>query len=225
MNADTPTKSVVHLVDDDDSFCTALARLLRAAGYEVFAYSSAGAFLLDPSARRAGCLVVDVKMPGPSGLDLQEALAKQENSLPVIFLTGHGDIPTTVRAMKAGAVDFLTKPVKRDTLLAAVETALARSAERQTACAELQDLRTRLELLTPREREVLERVVAGQPNKRIAAELGTVERTVKAHRAQVMQKMRVHSVAELVHATDALRIGHGSSRPVSPRSPLAGRSR
>jgi len=208
---------IIHLVDDDKSVRTAIARLLRAAGYDVETYDSAGAFLLACPARSPGCILLDVRMPGPSGLDLQEALAKQDGSLPIIFLTGHGDIPMSVRAIKAGAVDFLTKPVKRDALLAAVQTALARDAADRTLYEQLRGWRASHQALTAREREVFERVITGRLNKEIAAELGTAERTVKAHRAQVMGKMRVNSLAELVHVADQLRAADGAfSRPKPP---------
>jgi FixJ family two-component response regulator len=144
-------------------------------------------------------------MPGPSGLELQEALARLELELPIVFLTGHGDVPTSVRAMKGGAVDFLTKPVTREALLPAVQAAIARDADTRSVQARLHMLRTRYETLTPREREVLAGVAAGKLNKQIAIELGTAERTVKAHRAQVMEKMQAASVAELVTFANELR--------------------
>jgi FixJ family two-component response regulator len=202
----TPTP-LIHVVDDDDSLRTAVTRLLRAAGYEVRAYSSAGEFLLGRPGKTPGCVVLDVHMPGPSGLDLQEAFAKLDVALPIIFLTGHGDIPMSVRAMKAGAVDFLTKPVQREALLTAVQHALARNAENRTAGERAGALRVRYESLTPRERAVFALVVAGKLNKQIATELGISERTVKAHRAQVMDKMHVTSLAELVHVAEQLQIG------------------
>jgi FixJ family two-component response regulator len=192
-------------VDDDDSMRTAVVRLLQAAGYQARGYGSAGEFLLGRSDRDApGCAVLDVRMPGPSGLDLQEALARFDVPLPIVFLTGHGDIPMSVRAIKAGAVDFLTKPVSREVLLGAVRSAIARDAETRAAREVLRVLRARYESLTPREREVFTGVVAGRLNKQIAADLGTAERTIKAHRAQVMEKMQVASVAELVQAADQL---------------------
>jgi FixJ family two-component response regulator len=201
-------KPIVHVVDDDDSLRKAVTRLLGAAGYEVRAYASAGEFALASRERsRRGCVLLDVRMPGPSGLDLQEALASEEEPLPVIFLTGHGDIPTSVRAMKAGAVDFLTKPVKREALLSAIRAALAYDAQLHTSREQLRDLRTRFAKLTPRERDVFELVIAGRLNKQIAAELGIAERTVKAHRGQVMAKMRVTSLAELVHLADKIQYG------------------
>jgi FixJ family two-component response regulator len=196
---------IVHVVDDDDSVRTGVVRLLRAAGFEARSYASAGEFLLggpDPDA--PGCVVLDVRLPGPSGLDLQAALARLEAPLPIVFLTGHGDIPMSVRAMKAGAVDFLTKPVSREALLNAVRSALARDAETRANREGLRALRARYEKLTLREREVFAGIVAGKLNKQIAAELGTAERTVKAHRAHVMDKMQVASVAELVHIADRL---------------------
>ena len=201
----TGRNPVIHVVDDDDSVRTGVVRLLQAAGFEARGYASAGEFLLGRSDRNApGCVVLDVRMPGPSGLDLQEALARLEVPLPIVFLTGHGDIPMSVRAMKAGAVDFLAKPVSRDTLLASVRAALARDAETRAAREGLRLLRARYETLTPREREVFAGVVAGKLNKQIAADLGTAERTVKAHRAQIMGKMQVASVAALVHVADLL---------------------
>jgi FixJ family two-component response regulator len=196
--------AVVHVVDDDDSFRTALARLLRSAGYSVKAYRSAGDFLLDDAGDGPGCLILDVRMPGPSGLELQEALARQEHALPVVFLTGDGGVRESVRAMRHGAVDFLTKPVQRTELLAAVEAALAHQRARAGAAARRREVAGRFATLTPREREVLGLVVAGRMNKQIAAALGTSERTVKAHRARIMEKMQVGSVAELVHAESLL---------------------
>jgi len=207
MSSPVSEKPVVHVVDDDDSLRKALTRLLNAAGYDVRAYSSAGEFALASRENRRGCVLLDVRMPGPSGLDLQEALAKEEEPLPVIFLTAYGDVPTSVRAMKAGAVDFLTKPIKRDLLLSAVRTALARDLQLHTSREQLRDLRVRFAKLTVREREVFELVVTGRLNKQVAAELGISERTVKVHRAQVMIKMRVTSLAELVHLADKMRSG------------------
>jgi RNA polymerase sigma factor (sigma-70 family) len=193
----TPPTPIIHVVDDDASLRTAVTRLLRAAGYEVRSYPSAGEFLLARQANTPGCVLLDVSMPGPSGLDLQEAIGKRDDALPIIFLTGHGDIPMSVRAMKAGAVDFLTKPVRREALLNAVQTALGRDGESRKAREQEGALRARLETLTTRERAVFALVAAGKGNKEIAAELGISERTVKAHRAQVMEKMQVASLAEL----------------------------
>jgi FixJ family two-component response regulator len=203
MNPSTP---LIHVVDDDNSVRTAVARLLRAAGYEVRSHSSAGEFLLSRPADVPGCIVLDVHMPGPSGLDLQEALSKNGDAPPIIFLTGYGDIPMSVRAMKAGAVDFLTKPVQRAALLKAVQSALDRDARNRAARERDGTWRARFDTLTPRELAVLTRVVAGKLNKQIAAELGTSERTVKAHRAHGMQKMRVTSLAELVRVAEQVQI-------------------
>lgn len=205
MNAPTSDNAIVHVVDDDESLRTALTRLLRAAGYEVRAYASAGEFALAREEGARGCLLLDVRMPGPTGLDLQRALARRGDPMPVIFLTGHGDIPMSVEAIQAGAVDFLTKPVQRPALLAAVEKALAKEGEMWRARERIRVLRERLESLTGREREVFTRVVAGQPNKQIAAEIGAAERTVKAHRAQVMTKMAAPSLAELVSMANELQ--------------------
>ena len=199
-------KPIVYVVDDDDSLRKAVTRLLRAAGYDVRAYASAGEFALASRENHArGCVLLDVRMPGPSGLDLQEALAREDEPLPVIFLTAHGDVPTSVRAMKAGAVDFLTKPIKRDVLLGAIRAALARDLRSHTSREQLRGLRARFAKLTLREQEVFDLVVAGRLNKQIAAELGMAERTVKAHRGQVMAKMQATSLADLVHFADKMQ--------------------
>ena len=190
-------KALIHVVDDDDSLRTALLELLDAAGYEARGYTSTGEFLLDPLPDRPGCVVLDMRMPGPSGLELQAALQRQGVELPVIFLTGHADVASSVRAMKAGAVDFLEKPVGRDTLFDALRRALQRDAAQRAAREEAQRQRTRLAVLTPREREVFDRIVAGKLNKQIAAELGIGLRTVKAYRADLMAKLGVGSAAEL----------------------------
>src|SRR4249919_689204 len=176
------TPPIVHVVDDDQSVRTAVARLLRAAGHEVRVYASAGEFLMRPKADEPGCVILDVCMPGPSGLDLQEAFRKLGAPVPIVFLTGHGDIPTSVRAIKAGAVDFLTKPVQKKTLLSAVAAALDRDAKNRSEKADVSDLRSRYVSLTVREIAVFALVTAGKLNKQIAVELGISERTVKAHR-------------------------------------------
>jgi len=201
----TAAAAVIHIVDDDDSLRSALQRLLAAAGYRVRTYASAGEFLLDPPAEAPGCLLLDLQMPGPSGLELQEALSRHGIVLPVIFLTGHGDLAAGVRAMKAGAVDFLTKPVERAPLLAAIERALVVDAARRAQRAANADLRARLDQLTAREREVFELVVAGRLNKQIAEALGIAERTVKAQRAQVMAKLGAANAAELGRIAAQLR--------------------
>lgn len=188
---------IVHVVDDDDAFRTAVTRLLEAAGYSVRGYRSAGDFLIARPGNVPGCLLLDVNLPGPSGLELQAALVERGVDLPIVFLTGYGDVPRSVRAMKAGAVDFLEKPVEREPLLAAVHEALVRGADARAAGNRLRELRARYESLTPREREVFAGVVAGKLNKQIAAAIGAAERTVKAHRAQVLAKMGAGSVAEL----------------------------
>jgi FixJ family two-component response regulator len=198
----TPLTPVVHVVDDDEPLRSALIRLLQAAGYEARGYASACDFIIDFAETRPGCTVLDVRMPGPDGLDLHEALRRRTRALPVIFLTGHGDIPMSVRAMKAGAIDFLTKPVERHALLGAVRRALEADAAVRRAQDEVRSSREHYETLTPREREVFEGVIAGKLNKQIAADLGAAERTIKAHRAHVMQKMQVDSVAQLVRLAE-----------------------
>jgi FixJ family two-component response regulator len=197
---------IVHVVDDDPSFRTAVTRLLRAAKYEVRGYASAAEFLDSDPCADPGCILLDLQMPGVGGLDLQQSLARMEERLPVIFLTGQGDIPASVRAMKAGAVDFLTKPVRREALLTAVQNALGVDAKGRAARAVLRELQDRYEKLTPREREVLAHVVSGKLNKQIAFDLGAAERTIKAHRASIMDKLGVQSVAELVRLAQELGI-------------------
>ena len=212
MSDASPT---IHIVDDDDSFRRAVSRLLQAAGFAVQGYASAGQFLLAQAGARPGCILLDLHLPGLDGLELQAALVKEDAPLPVVFVTGHGDIPTSVQAMKTGAVDFLTKPVKREALLQAVKAALAQDAERRTGREQSQMVRAAYERLTPREREVFKQVTAGKLNKQIAAELGTAERTVKAHRANIMEKMQVQSLAELVRIAAELELG-GTHSPLAP---------
>jgi FixJ family two-component response regulator len=197
---------VIHVVDDDPSFRSAVVRLLRAAGYQVRAYASAGEFLDCGPFAAAGCIVLDLKMPGPSGLDLQQSMAGMGDPLPIIFLSGNGDIPASVRAMKAGAVDFLTKPIERQTLLRAVQNALDRNSAERMSRAAMRELENRYEALTAREREVLAHVISGKLNKQIGFDLGTTERTVKAHRGRIMEKLGVQSVAELVRMAQELGI-------------------
>ena len=199
------TAPLIHVVDDDESLRPALLRLLAAAGFEARGYSSAGDFLLHPPSDRPGCVLLDVRMPGPSGLELQEAMHDHGIDLPIIFLTGHGDVSSSVRAMKAGAVDFLEKPVDRDTLLGALARALTRDLQERTRREQSNELSGRFALLTPRERDVFDRVVAGKANKVISDELGISERTVKVHRAQLMAKLGVHSAAELGGLAEQLR--------------------
>lgn len=195
---DADVQPVIHVVDDDAAFRTALMRLLRAAKYQVCGYSSAYEFLAARPGAKPGCVVLDLRMPEVTGFEVQQSLASMAEPLPVIFLTGHGDIPLTVKAMKAGAVDFLTKPVRREALLRAVKNALERDAANRASRSVLRELRERYETLTPREREVFAHVVGGNLNKQTASELGTAERTIKAHRAKIMEKMQVQSLAELI---------------------------
>jgi len=196
----------VFVVDDEAELRRALERLLKAEGFEVAGYSSAAEFLLRLPDDAAGCVVLDVAMPGLDGFELQRRLGACAERLSIVFLTGRGDIPMSVRAIKAGAVDFLTKPVRSADLLRAVRTALEQTQARQSAMQSAAALRGRFEQLTPREREVLGHVVAGKLNKVIAAELGTTEQTIKVHRGRVMDKLGVTSVADLVRAAQALGV-------------------
>jgi FixJ family two-component response regulator len=188
---------LIHVIDDDASLRAATIELLNAAGYRARGYASTGEFLLEPPGDEPGCLLLDVRLPGPSGLDLQAAMGRHGIALPVIFLTGYADVPTSVRAMKAGAVDFLEKPVARDTLLEAIRRALDNDAQQRAAAEDARRRGARLQLLTAREREVFERIVQGKLNKQIADELGVALRTVKSYRAQLMTKLGVTSAAEL----------------------------
>jgi len=195
---------IVFVVDDDRDVLKSLARVLRSAGLAVTTFSSPSDFLEQHDPRVAGCLVLDVAMPGLNGLELQQALTAKGSAIPIIFLTGRGDIPMSVQAMKGGAVDFLTKPIHDEDLLKAVHIALEKDRIERLSRAELDEIQERLATLTPREREVLTHVVSGQLNKQIANDLGTVEKTIKVHRARVMEKMKVNSVAELVRLTERL---------------------
>jgi FixJ family two-component response regulator len=201
MSTARPT---IFVVDDDASIRAALTRLLKAGGFEPQVFATATEFLGRPASDAPGCAIVDLRMPGPSGLDLLEALTHAENPLPVILLTGHGDIPTSVKAMRQGAVDFLTKPVNKQQLFDAVERALTRDARERKQRAHVHELRDRYDSLTPRQREVFALVVTGKPNKQVADDLGTHIGTIKIHRALVMEKMKVESVAELVHIAEQL---------------------
>ena len=199
--------STVFLVDDDESVRRGLARLIKAHNHRVQTFASARKFLdSEWQSHRPACLVLDVRMPGLSGLDLQRELQTEKAILPIVFITGHGDIPMSVKAMKDGAVDFLPKPVTDKDLLAAIERALARAEHDRAERNEMDDIQRRLDTLTPREREVMALIVKGLLNKQVAFELGTVEKTIKVHRARVMEKMEVQSLAELVRIADKVGI-------------------
>jgi FixJ family two-component response regulator len=195
---------VIHVVDDDKSFRTSLARLLKASGYEVADYDSAACFLRSIEHSRPSWIILDVQMPTLGGLQLQEELAKLSHEWPIIFLTGHGDIPTSVLAIKAGAEDFLTKPVPSKILLAAIDRALLRHETLQKSHDQLGSFKSLVATLTPRESEVFALMVRGKLNKQIAFQLGTSERTIKAHRHMVMQKLNVQSFAEAVSIAERL---------------------
>jgi FixJ family two-component response regulator len=193
-----PLNSLVFAIDDDASVRKGVARLLRSAGYKSEVFASAADFLARSAHPGPSCLIVDVRMPGLNGIDLQEALIQRRRAEQLVFITGYGNIPMCARAMKAGAVDFLPKPFRADQLLQCVERALARSADERNRAAEKNRARQFLDLLTPREFEVMQLVTTGMLNKQIAGVLGTAEKTVKVHRGRVMQKLGVRSVAELV---------------------------
>src|SRR5882762_5227253 len=197
-----PRSSLVFLIDDDASVRKGVSRLLRSAGYKSEAFESASDFLKREEHAGPACMIVDVRMPGINGMDLQEALIQHRRQEQLIFVTGHGDISMCAQAMKAGAVDFLSKPFRDDELLQCVERALLRSAEERQRSAERNDARRLLDLLTPREFEVMQLVITGMLNKQVSGELGTAEKTVKVHRGRMMQKLRVTSVAELVRLTE-----------------------
>ncbi len=205
-------KAVVYVVDDDPSVRKSLSRLLESAGHAVQLFASAQEFLRQTPVERPACLSLDVSMPGLSGLQLQETLAEKRSSLPIIFITGHGDIPTSVRAMKTGAVDFLPKPVGDVTLLKAVEDALRKSRIEHAVRAEVAEAKRLLATLTPREVEVLSQVVAGRLNRQIGVELGISEKTVKVHRGRVMEKLGVWSVADLVRFAEKAGLQSISSK-------------
>jgi FixJ family two-component response regulator len=198
--------AIVWVVDDDASVREALRSLIRSAGLRVETLASADEFLARPRVEAPSCLVLDVRMPCLSGLDLQKRMAEINLQIPIVFITGHGDVRTSVRAMKAGAVEFLTKPFDDRDLLEAIQQAIKGDREARQHQAELGELRARYESLTPREREVMGRVVSGLLNKQVAAELGTSEITIKVHRAQVMHKMHADSLADLVRMSEKLEI-------------------
>lgn len=202
---------VVFLIDDDRGLVLALSRLLTAAGFRVEPYTSADEFLDRYSPQVPGCVIIDVAMGDWNGLDLQKRLGIENYNRPVIFISGQCDLSTSVRAMKAGAVDFLTKPIEADDLFRAIKVALARDQKVRQQMAEMTAIRRRLDSLTPREYDVFIRVVEGKPNKQIAHELGIVERTAKVHRARVMSKMAARNVADLVRMSDYLAIARPDS--------------
>jgi len=203
-------KHIVFVVDDDPLVRESLEDLLNSAGFTVRTFGSATEFIRSKRADVSACLILDVELPDLSGLDLQAELVQSGAAMPIVFLTGHGDIPMSVRAMKAGAVEFLTKPFRKEPLFDAVREALARDGEGRKQRSETLDLRTRLETLTPRERQVLALVVTGLLNKQIAGELGTTDLTVKVHRGRVMRKMGAGSLADLVRMAEKLKV---SSEP------------
>ena len=208
MSTESPQpkpKAIVFVVDDDLSVREGLERLLHAAGWEVETFASAQEFLDHRKENIPCCLVLDVQLPGLSGLDLQKRIAEANREIPIVFITGHGDVPTSVRAMKAGAVEFLVKPFSDQDLLDAILQAVKRDQSARYQNAQMQDLWRRYESLTPREREVMQKVVSGLLNKQVAGELGTSEITIKVHRGQVMQKMQANSLVDLVRMYDKLR--------------------
>jgi len=196
--------SIVYVVDDDLSSRKSLELLIRASGFNVRAFSSAREFLAFPSLNLPSCLILDVRMPGLTGLELQQELAKSGGHFPIIFITGHGDIPMSVQAMKAGAIEFLTKPFRADDMLRAIVLAIEHDRLAHRERLEMAELKQRHTRLTPREREVMAKVVAGLLNKQVAAELGASEKTIKVHRARVMQKMQAESLADLVRMSEKL---------------------
>jgi two-component system, LuxR family, response regulator FixJ len=207
MKNDVP---LIYLVDDDEAVRDSLGILFNSIGLEHEAYSSALEFLQHYAPVRHSCLVADIRMPGLSGLELQQRLNEQHAEIPIIFITGHGDVPMAVTAMKSGAADFVQKPFRDQDLIDRIHKALGRDRERRVSRAEENEIRARIALLTPRESEVMQRVVRGQANKVIAMDLGVSQRTVELHRARVMRKLKMRSLAELVHAIDRISAGTAS---------------
>jgi RNA polymerase sigma factor (sigma-70 family) len=200
---------LVFVIDDDASVRAAIADLLRSVGLGVEAFGSTEEFLQSERPDAPGCIVLDVRLPGPSGLEFQRTLGKSNIHLPIIFISGHGDIPMSVRAMKSGAIEFLTKPLPEQELLDAIQTGIARDRARRQEAEVIAELRERFNSLTPREREVLALVVTGRRNKQIAAQANLSEMTVKVHRSQIMRKMRAKSLVDLVRMADALGVSAG----------------
>jgi FixJ family two-component response regulator len=196
--------AIVCVIDDDEDVCKALKRLLRSTGLAVKTFPSPQAFLAYPLADRPSCLVLDVQLPGQSGLELQTALEEAELNIPIVFVTGHGNVPTSVRAMKAGAVDFLEKPFEDRALLDSIHRALDESRERRADRAERAVIRQRMDSLTPREHQVLELLVTGLLNKQVAGELGAAEKTIKVHRGRIMAKMHANSLVDLARMTEKI---------------------
>jgi len=198
----TDMRPTVFVIDDDASVCKSLGRLFRSLGFDAETFASAELFLKREHYDGIGCLVLDVRMPGLSGMDLQDELSRADYSMPIIFITGHGNIPMSVQAMKKGAVNFLAKPFDDEELLQAVREAIEKDRGAKAERAEVHDIRRRIELLTPREVEILRYVITGMLNKQIALKLGIAEKTVKVHRGRIMEKLRVDSVAELVRLAE-----------------------
>jgi FixJ family two-component response regulator len=214
----TSVAPIVHVVDDDASFRKAIARLLQASGYRVAHYESADRLLAASPGAEPGCILLDVRMPGLSGPELQARLVESGNALPIVFLTGHGDVPTGVRAIKAGAEDFLLKPVAKAALVDAIERALARDRVARERSLRHDALQALVASLTPREAQVFDLIVRGRLNKQIAYELGTSERTIKAHRHAIMQKLKVQSLAEVVSIAERLGLLTAPTRKASRSS-------
>jgi FixJ family two-component response regulator len=196
----------VHIIDDDVSARRGLTRLVKALGYQALTHESAASFLASPCRNGPGCILLDVRMPGMTGPELQETLLGEEHALPIIFLSAHGDVPTVANTMKRGAIHFLTKPVDRDDLARVIEEAMVVARKREERHLEQEEARQKIDLLTPREHEVLTHVITGRLNKQIAADLGVTEDTVKIHRSRMMQKLGIYSAPELLRLCDLLNI-------------------